>query len=413
MVAVKVGAVIRLLREEQAMSQESLARIARMKVGTLSELETGKRTPRSTTITKLAKALGVTPQAIHERARSITPLVPSARTFDVVAFGRAYVDFTYGAVDPVLLNDPNLLEPYSIPPDSGNPFGPAVLDEMQAKLRPRYGAGDCVAGGSAANTVWRIAQLYRRNGFRGYLGFVGKTARDVEGEVFWKRFDDPETPVHPIGSQWVAQPDARTARCLVLCWTNGKRSFAFDAGCADSLGPAEFSALDFSKVRLLLVEGLLLHLTANELRERLVTLMRQTTTKNASSRRPKIVVSLSDVKGWADDAAMARTIAETADIIVGNNIEQRDFRNAIRWRKDFQPLSTQQFVITLGPLGAMVLTGDRLTRMRAVPLRRRYIRSVGAGDVFLSAYLVALLRDEPVAKCLGAAIAEASHYLDV
>jgi transcriptional regulator with XRE-family HTH domain len=59
-----IGQIIRILRIRKAWSQEQLAEEAKVKKLTLREIETGKTKPRFQTIRKIARALGVPPEAL-------------------------------------------------------------------------------------------------------------------------------------------------------------------------------------------------------------------------------------------------------------------------------------------------------------------------------------------------------------
>lgn len=63
---------IRHLRRERELSQEALAYAADIHPKHLSEIERANKDPRSTTVVRLAEALGVTVAALYE-ARSAKP----------------------------------------------------------------------------------------------------------------------------------------------------------------------------------------------------------------------------------------------------------------------------------------------------------------------------------------------------
>jgi transcriptional regulator with XRE-family HTH domain len=67
-----LAAGIRHLRRERELSQEALAYAADIHPKHLSEIERANKDPRSTTVMRLAEALGVTVAALYE-ARSVKP----------------------------------------------------------------------------------------------------------------------------------------------------------------------------------------------------------------------------------------------------------------------------------------------------------------------------------------------------
>jgi transcriptional regulator with XRE-family HTH domain len=67
-----LAAAIRHLRRERELSQEALAYAADIHPKHLSEIERANKDPRSTTVVRLADALGVTVAALYE-ARRVKP----------------------------------------------------------------------------------------------------------------------------------------------------------------------------------------------------------------------------------------------------------------------------------------------------------------------------------------------------
>lgn len=63
-----LGAAIRQLREKRGTTQEDLAHDAGITVGTLSLVERGRSNPAWGTVKGIAKALGVTMDALAKRA---------------------------------------------------------------------------------------------------------------------------------------------------------------------------------------------------------------------------------------------------------------------------------------------------------------------------------------------------------
>jgi transcriptional regulator with XRE-family HTH domain len=58
------GRKLRKLRREKALSQQDVLRMTGVAQATLSDLETGKRGARASTLRKLAEALGVEPKEL-------------------------------------------------------------------------------------------------------------------------------------------------------------------------------------------------------------------------------------------------------------------------------------------------------------------------------------------------------------
>jgi transcriptional regulator with XRE-family HTH domain len=66
-----LGAAIRELREKRGTTQEDLAHDAGITVGTLSLVERGRSNPAWGTVKGIAKALGVTMDALAKRAERL------------------------------------------------------------------------------------------------------------------------------------------------------------------------------------------------------------------------------------------------------------------------------------------------------------------------------------------------------
>ena len=61
----RILATLREIRERAVLTQAELAKLAGVTSATVSDLETGKRKPRPSTVRKLAKALKVKPPEIE------------------------------------------------------------------------------------------------------------------------------------------------------------------------------------------------------------------------------------------------------------------------------------------------------------------------------------------------------------
>lgn len=59
-----MGERVKAVRTARALSQADLAQLAGVRTATVSEIESGRRTPRPSTIRALARALGVPPERL-------------------------------------------------------------------------------------------------------------------------------------------------------------------------------------------------------------------------------------------------------------------------------------------------------------------------------------------------------------
>ena len=65
--------------------------------------------------------------------------------------------------------------------------------------------------------------------------------------------------------------------------------------------------------------------------------------------------------------------------------------------------------LSLGHLGALLVTGDQALRAQALPVKT--VNSVGAGDSFLGALVYSLAKNEPIVDAFRLAVAAGSAAL--
>ncbi len=80
---------LKTLRRSRGMTQEDLARAAGFDQYSVSQWERGRRSPRPTTVRKLAEALGVEPQDLFVEQPLLVPLAEPAPAEDVAEFLRS------------------------------------------------------------------------------------------------------------------------------------------------------------------------------------------------------------------------------------------------------------------------------------------------------------------------------------
>jgi len=266
-------------------------------------------------------------------------------------------------------------------------------------------AGVRVPGGSAANTIFGLAEL-------GYpTSFLGRLGDDETGEFYRCRYaamggDDSRLKVHP---------ELPTGRCLGLVTPDSERTMRTDLGAAATLDPEELSPADFADCRHVHLEGYLLF---NELLVRRVLHL---------ARDAGATVSL-DLASFEVVRAAARILPELlrehVDIVFANEDEAAAFpgggppEQALAVFAGLCPVAA----VKLGPDGSLIRRGDETVRVPAC--RVDAVDTTGAGDLWAAGFLAGLFAGAPLADCgrmgslagaevvkvLGAAIPEARWH---
>jgi sugar/nucleoside kinase (ribokinase family) len=282
--------------------------------------------------------------------------------------------------------------------------GPGELDRILAATGE---AGARVPGGSAANTIFGLAEL-------GYpTTFLGKLGDDETGEFYRCRYvamggDDTRLKVHP---------EMPTGRCLGLITPDSERTMRTDLGAAATLDPEELVPADFANCRHVHLEGYLLF---NELLVRRVLHL---------ACEAGATVSL-DLASFEVVHAASRILPELlrdhVDIVFANEDEAAAFpgggapAEALGVLAGLCPVAA----VKLGPEGSLIRRGDETVRIPA--LKANAVDTTGAGDLWAAGFLAGFFADLPLDACgrlgslagaevvqvVGAAIPEARwHHL--
>jgi sugar/nucleoside kinase (ribokinase family) len=280
--------------------------------------------------------------------------------FCAVAAGRTFTD--------VIAHVPHaFLDEHGIPLDAGQSFDAEGLNRIRAHLKDTQMA----AGGTAANAIAIVAEL------GGKAGFFGKVGRDDVGRFFLEDFERR-------GVGLCCEPFAEeglSATCLCLLTDDGHRSFATHHGCADSYSLSDFTAFDFTQTHFFMIDAELLTRSVAEpvIREAF----------SMAKGKTRLVVSLHNVNSWAEEGHenRARFVAEMADLVIGNDAEQKSIQEIIAL-----PHRPEQMVVTTkGPRGAEART-DKETVFVSGQKPPVFVSSVGAGDAFTAGLLLGLSR---------------------
>lgn len=310
--------------------------------------------------------------------------------YDVIGLGNAIVD--------VLARVPDEFVAQHSKSDKG---GMTLIEEPDAEAV--YAAMPPSvehSGGSAANTIAGIAS------FGGATAYLGKVAADQLGEVF--RHD-----IRAIGVDYDVPPlegGPATARCLIMVTPDGERAMNTYLGAsslfsADDLDPERIKA-----AQIVYLEGYLFDRDAAKA---------AFTDAAAIAKAHGRQVSLTLSDAFCVDrhrASFRRLVSEHVDILFANErellslYETDDFDAALqRARAD----SVLAFV-TRSAKGSVILSGEEVHIVDAVPPVPGVVDTTGAGDQYAAGALFGLARGRALIECgrLGsiAAAEVISHF---
>ena len=308
--------------------------------------------------------------------------------YDVAAIGNAIVDVIAPCSD-AFLTDEGLAR-----------GGMTLIDDAQAdQLYGRMAAGIEASGGSAANTVAGVASL------GGRAAYIGKVADDGLGKVFTH-------DINAIGVSFDVPPlvgGAATARCLINVTPDGQRTMSTFLGASTRLTPDDVDPKVIESAKIIYLEGYLFDPTdAREAFAKAAGLAR------AAGRL--IALTLSDafvVHRYRE--TLLGFIDSEVDILLANDAELTalfqtdDFDTAARLLRGRARLAA----ITRGAEGSVILAGDDLHAVPAVPVQK-VVDTTGAGDQYAAGFLYGLAQGHALDVCgrLGslAAAEVISHY---
>jgi len=237
-----------------------------------------------------------------------------------------------------------------------------------------------VPGGSAANTIFGLAEL------NAATGFLGKIGNDGTGAFYRHRFAEMggDTACFKVNS------GVPTGRCLSMVTPDSERTMRTDLGAAATLSPEDLSDADFAGYTHVHVEGYLLF---NEALIRAVL---------KSAKANGCQVSL-DLASFEVVKASARVLPELlndyVDLVFANEDEARAFHEGSP-EESLQELCRccQVAAVKLGCDGALLQEqGSELVRVPAELVDA--VDTTGAGDLWAAGFLFAYLQDLPLALC--------------
>ncbi len=310
-------------------------------------------------------------------------------SLDVLAIGNAIVDVIASA-------DDSFIEREGL-----TKGGMQLIDAARAEeLYSRMGPGREISGGSAANTLAGAAALGAR------CAFIGQVADDQLGAVFAH-----DIRAHGVQFSTPARAgDPPTGRCLILVTPCGERTMNTLLGASHYL-PME--SLDAELVRssaILYLEGYLWDPEQpREVMREAIRIAREAGRKVAMTLSVNFIIELhrADLQGLIDDGLIDILFVNEEELLCLTQDEDREAALAKVTAK--VPL----LVVTMGPDGAMAVSGGKRYTVAAEPVDR-VVDTTGAGDLFAGGFLAGQAQGRSIEECLRiGAIAAAeviSHY---
>lgn len=94
------------------------------------------------------------------------------------------------------------------------------------------------------------------------------------------------------------------------------------------------------------------------------------------------------------------TILKDVDILFCNEEEAKEFGSTPKESLDLISKHCEIVVIMLGPKGCLIKKGNNYYEVKGIPLKPHEIKdTTGAGDLFISGFLYALLQGYDIEKC--------------
>jgi sugar/nucleoside kinase (ribokinase family) len=314
--------------------------------------------------------------------------VVPGKSLDVVCIGSAIVDVISHA-------DESFLEKHAMTKGSMQLIDDTVVHTLYEDMPPAVET----SGGSAANTAAGIAS------FGGKVGFIGKVAHDVLGEVF----------THDIRAAGVRYEPAKvthelaTARCLILVTSDAERTMNTYLGVSGLIEPADIDDELTASAQVVYSEAYLWDLP--EAKAAIVKGMRA-----AHDAGGKVAFSLSD--SFCVDrhrAELTDLVRDHVDILFANEAEicslyeTESFDEAAALVTGHVELAC----LTRGPAGSVIATADQHLPVPAEPIDR-LVDTTGAGDLYAAGFLYGYTNGRDLAtsgRLAGIAAAECIQHM--
>ncbi len=233
-------------------------------------------------------------------------------------------------------------------------------------------AADKQCGGSAANSIIGAAQ------FGASTYYSCKVANDELGQFY---LTDLKANGSDTNLTADSLPEGITGKCLVMTTPDAERTMNTFLGVTSTYSPEQIDEAALADSEYLYIEGYLVTSPTG------VEAMKAAKAK-AESLGVKAALTFSDpamVKYFGD--AMKEVIGDGIDLLFCNEEEAMTYTGTetIPAAVEAMKAVAKQFVVTLGPDGALVWDGQ--SEIKIAPVPTEAVDTNGAGDLFAGAFL--------------------------
>ncbi len=287
----------------------------------------------------------------------------------VLGIGNALVDVIN------LLEDDSFLDMFGLPRGSMTLVDTGISRQIyDATLNSRR---QITTGGSAANTIYTLAELGTS------CGYLGKIGMDSLGDTFRQEFERKKIKTHLLMSE------KDTGRVMALVSPDSERTMATYLGAAADLKPEDLTPKMFSGYSLLYIEGYLVQ--DHRLIETAVDLARQ--------NGLIIAIDLSSYNVVEQNLTFLKElITGKVDIVFANEEEALAFTGKAPEEAVGALASICEVaVVKVGKVGSLIQQANEIIEVGAI--KTVPVDTTGAGDNYAAGFLFGLSKGYSLEKC--------------
>jgi len=250
------------------------------------------------------------------------------------------------------------------------------LNSLLTNLEANYDVTKRAGGGSAANSIVAISQ------FGGDTFYACKVADDEAGDFYMK-----DLAVAGVTTKLDhIKEDGITGKCIVMVTDDAERTMNTYLGITSDFSEKDLHIEELKNSDYLYIEGYLV--TSDVSRNAAITakkIARENGVKTAFTFSDPAMVSYFK-------EGVSEIIGEGVDVLFCNEEEAKTYTDTKNLDDAITELSkiANKVIVTLGPKGAKIVTGDKHVDIKASPVEA--IDTNGAGDMFAGAFMYGLTK---------------------
>jgi sugar/nucleoside kinase (ribokinase family) len=259
-----------------------------------------------------------------------------------------------------------------------------VDTDRAVSLYEALGSAVEMSGGSAANTMCGVAS------FGGTAAYVGKVTDDELGDAFGH-------DLLAVGVQFRPgdhRNEIPTGRCIIVVTPDAERTMNTFLGASSMLGVEDLDDDAIAAGKVLYMEGYLY-----DRNEAKAAFRHAAAVAHAADRLVSLTLSDSFcVDRHRDD--FHSLVSDEVDLLFGNEAELISLYQTDTFDQAITELRRhcQMAAITVGARGSIIVTGDDLIEVPAVPVRK-VIDTTGAGDLYAAGFLHGMTTGRSIEQC--------------